>query len=74
MINDQQLENKIRQNPVKETKEINTLVEVGISQLKRFSPLVMNTILSVFLGMIGFYTLTEEDRLEAGIYIDKRGK
>ena len=37
-------------------------------------PWIMHTILSIVWGLIGFFTLTEEDRLKAGIHIDKRGK
>ena len=39
-----------------------------------YIPRIMHTILSIVSGLIGFFTFTEEDKLEAGIFTEKNGQ
>ena len=49
-------------------------MDISTEKKHAYIPWIMHAILGIVWGLIGFFTLTEEDRLEAGIYIDKRGK
>ena len=49
-------------------------MDISTEKNNGYKPRIAHTFLGIILWLIGFFTLTEEDRFEAGIYIDKHGE
>ncbi len=49
-------------------------MDISTEKKNAYIPRIMHTILSIVSGLIGFFTFTEEDKLEAGIFTEKNGQ